>query len=156
MLKVISAIIAISTLLFKDCDIVRLTNDVTNFDADIYYNNRLLSISTNDSQRLLVLVEGLLSEADGLYELLVTDDLITSIRQNENYLEIIYKKERNISIGKFESISFTKLLIPLTGKYTSLNHLTFFCGYPEYSSGPYTKSKGLIELRTFLGKHLKE
>jgi hypothetical protein len=35
------------------------------------------------------------------------------------------------------------LFIPLRGKFAVSGQLSFFCGYPRYSSGPYVNSDGL-------------
>jgi hypothetical protein len=143
MIKVLAAIIAVNLFLLNKCNTMRNIDNNTYLDADIFCNNARLSISYDDSKDLILTAEKLLSECDDIYELLVTDELISSIKKDEDYIEIVYPEKREIKIGLIETIAIYKLLIPLNGKFAASDQLSFFCGYPEYSSGPYIKSGGL-------------
>jgi hypothetical protein len=156
MLKVLAGIIALNLLLLNKCNTMRNTDDKTFLDADIFCNNSRLSISYDDSKDLILTVEKLLSECDDIYELLVTDKLIEGIKKDDDYLEIVYPEKREIRIGLIETISVYRLLIPLSGKFAASDQLSFFCGYPEYSSGPYIKNNGLKMLSDMVQSHRKD
>jgi len=153
MIKVLAAIIAVNLFLLNKCNTMRNTDDKTYLDADIFYNNTRLSMSYNDSEDLILTAEKLLSECDDIYELLVTDELIKGIKKDGDYLEIVYPEKREIKIGLIETIAVYRLLIPLSGKFAASDQLSFFCGYPEYSSGPYIKSGGLKTLNDIVQRH---
>ncbi len=88
----------------------------------------------------------LLEECDDFYEQIVTDKLVNDIKNNENFLEVIYANKVEVNIGNKQSLVIRSLFIPLSGKYQSNNELTFFCGNPGYSIEPYSNSKGFDKL----------
>jgi hypothetical protein len=156
MIKVLATIIAINLFLLNKCNTMRNIDNNTYLDADIFCNNTKLSISYDDSKNLILTAEKLLSECDDIYELLVTDELIKGIKKDEDYLEIVYPEKREIRIGLIETIEVYRLLIPLSGKFAASDQLSFFCGYPGYSSGPYIKSSGLEMLNDLIQSHRKD
>jgi hypothetical protein len=156
MIKVLAAIIAVNLFLLNKCNTMRNTDDKTYLDAEIFCNNTRLSISYDDSKELILTAEKLLSECDDIYELLVTDELIKGIKKDDDYLEIVYPEKREIRIGLIETIAVYRLLIPLSGKFATSDQLSFFCGYPEYSSGPYIKNGGLKTLNDLVQRQRKD
>jgi hypothetical protein len=97
----------------------------------------------DDSKDLILTAEKLLSECNDIYELLVTEELIQGIKKDEDYVEIVYPVKREIKIGDAGTVAIYRLFIPLSGKFAISGQLSFFCGYPRYSSGPYVNSDGL-------------
>ena len=156
MLKILAGIAVINLLLLFKCNTMKNTNDATYLDADIYYNNTKLAMNYDDSKDLILLAEKLLSECGDMYELLVTDELVKGIKQDEDYLEIVYPEKREIKIGEIETIGIYRLFIPLSGKFAGSNQLSFFCGYPEYSSGPYINSTGYKSINDILERHKED
>jgi len=155
MLKILTGIITVNLFLLYKCNTMRNINDKAYLDADIFYNNTRLSMNYDDSRDLILSAEKLLSECNDIYELLVTDELIQGIKQDEDYLEIIYPEKREIKIGNIETIAIYKLFIPLSGKFAVPDQLSFFCGYPKYSSGPYINSDGLKVLNDIIERNGK-
>jgi len=155
MLKLLAGIIAVNLLLYE-CNTMRKNNHKTYLDADIYFNSDKISMNYDDSEDLILLVEKLLGECNDLYELIVTKELIRDIKQNEDYLEIRYPEKRKIKAGNFETIEIYNLFIPLSGKFVNLNQLSLFCGYPQYSSGPYVNSKGYKVLKDIIDQRKKD
>ena len=156
MIKVLATIIAVNLFFLNKCNTMRNTDDKTYLDAEIFCNNTRLSISYDDSKDLILTAEKLLSECDDIYELLVTDELIKGIKKDDDYLEMVYPEKREIRIGLIETIAVYRLLIPLSGKYATSDQLSFFCGYPEYSSGPYIKNGGLKTLNDLVQRQRKD
>ena len=156
MIKVLATIIAVNLFFLNKCNTMRNTDDKTYLDAEIFCNNTRLSISYDDSKDLILTAEKLLSECDDIYELLVTDELIKGIKKDDDYLEMVYPEKREIRIGLIETIAVYRLLIPLSGKFAASDQLSFFCGYPEYSSGPYIKNGGLKTLNDLVQRQRKD
>ena len=156
MIKVLATIIAVNLFFLNKCNTMRNTDDKTYLDAEIFCNNTRLSISYDDSKDLILTAEKLLSECDDIYELLVTDELIKGIKKDDDYLEMVYPEKREIRIGLIETIAVYRLLIPLSGKFATSDQLSFFCGYPEYSSGPYIKNGGLKTLNDLVQRQRKD
>lgn len=156
MFKPLTGIILINLFLFSECNTMKRIYQKTYLDTDIYYNNEKLPTTYDNSRKLILEVEKLLGECDDLYELLVTDELIDDIKKNEDYLEICYPEKREINVGNVETIEIYKLLIPLSGKFAHSNQLTFFCGYPQYSSGPYIIDTGFEMLSDLIDRYKKK
>ncbi len=153
-MKILTVIAAINLFLLSECNTMKNTNNnKTYLNTDIEYSNTKLSMNYNDSKDLILLAEKLLSECNDIYELIVTDKFIHDIKQNEDYLEIIYPVKREIKIGDIETIEIYSLFIPLSGKFAGSNQLSFFCGYPKYSSGPYNNSNGAKVLNDIISRY---
>lgn len=81
-------------------------------------------------QELLLECENLLKTADSKYRLVVTKELLSEIKKGVA-LEIIYLKVKTAIIPfNQQTIYFSKLLIPLTGRFS--NGTVFFAGISEY------------------------
>ncbi len=81
-------------------------------------------------QELLLECENLLKTANSKYKLIVTKELLSEIKKGVA-LEIIYLKVKTAIIPfNQQTIYFSKLLIPLTGRFS--NGTVFFAGISEY------------------------
>jgi len=114
--------------------------------VEFVYSGKKLVISDYQIAELLKLVKTTFTECSDIYELIVTRKTIDDIRKDSSYLEICFNKNQEMSIGTFQKVKFTKLLIPLSGKFAGNDQLTFFFGNPDYSSGPFVNKKGRSEL----------
>ncbi len=150
MVKILMGLLAMNIFLLNECNTMKIINRKTYLGSTIYINNEKVSLSYDESENLIIVVEKLLHECNDLYELIITDELINDIKQNENYLEISYPEKRELKVGEAETLEIFNLLIPLSGRYISSNQLIFFCGYPQFSSGPYINDKGYIILNEMI------
>lgn len=81
-------------------------------------------------QELLLECENLFKTADSKYKLVVTKELLSEIKKGVA-LEIIYLKVKTAIIPfNQQTIYFSKLLIPLIGRFS--NGTVFFAGISEY------------------------
>ena len=112
----------------------------------IFLNKKEIVLNEADFEKLHILLLELLEECDDFYEKIVTNKLVNDIKNNENFLEVIYANQFEVNIGNKQSLVVRSLFIPLSGRYQSNNELTFFCGNPGYSIEPYINSKGFDKL----------
>jgi hypothetical protein len=92
-----------------------------------------------------------LNTCDGMYELVVTRETIERLRADERCLEITFPVPREVVAGGREKLKILRLLIPMTGRFAERDQMTFFCGFPAYSSGPYLRTEGLGALVAQVG-----
>lgn len=114
--------------------------------VEFVYSGKKLVISDDQLAELLQVVKTTFAECSDVYVLIVTRKTIDDIRKGSSYLEISFSKNQEMSIGAHQKVKFTKLLIPLSGKFAGNDQLTFFFGNPDYSSGPLVNKKGRSEL----------
>jgi len=114
--------------------------------VEFIYCGKKLVISDDQIADLLKVVKTSFAECSDIYELIVTRKTIDDIRKGSSYLEISFYKNLEMSIGTFQKVNFTKLLIPLSGRFAANDQLTFFFGNPDYSSGPFVNKTGRSEL----------
>ncbi len=100
-------------------------------------------------------IELLLSGCDDFYELIVTDQVIESIKNEKQYIEILFPEKRTLNAGKFKEMESDRILIPLSGKFYSSGQTTFFTGTKDYSNTPLTNSNGAVKLDETLKKITK-
>ncbi len=120
--------------------------------AAFVLNGQELNLDREAGDRLLATVLDLFRESDEFYELLVTGNLLQSIRDDEEWLEVTLPATKNIQTVKFGEVEVRTLFIPLSGKYAGGDQLTFFTGPGDLSNTPLVKTSGLGELRAALGK----
>ncbi len=96
-------------------------------------------------------VSSLLSGCDDIYEQIVTPGLIEKIRE-EACLELIYTEVQKVALANSSELSFSKIIIPLSGKFRQGDELVFICGNPAYESPPYANSKGFQLMKKTLEK----
>lgn len=103
---------------------------------------------------LIKTAEILLVTADDMLKLMVDPELIEKIKKKDSALEIIYPKPIELTSDyDKQSIHPDRILIPLSGEFVREEEnapAVIFHGYPAYSSGPYTNSKGMKELKEIL------
>ena len=121
-------------------------------DARFVLNGTELELDQEAADRLLAMVLDLFSASDEFYELLVTDNLVRSIRDNEEWLEVILTETKTVQTLKFGEAEVRILFIPLTGKYAGGDQLTFFSGPGDLSNTPLVKMVGLAELQVAVRK----
>ncbi len=103
---------------------------------------------------LIKTAEFLLITADDMLKLLVDPELIENIKKKDSALEIIYPKPIELTSNyDKQTIHPDRILLPLWGEFVGEEEnpsAVIFHGYPAYSSGPYTNSKGIGELKNIL------
>jgi hypothetical protein len=87
-------------------------------------------------------VEKLLSGCDDFYEMIVTEQVIETIREDKQYIEIIFPEKRTLETSKFKLLEFDRILVPTTGKFHSYGQVTFFTGTKNFSNTPMLYSNG--------------
>ena len=115
-------------------------------------NGAALELDQESADRLLAKVLDLFRESDEFYELLVTDNLIRSIMDNEEWLEVTLSEQKTVQTTRYGETEVKRLFIPLSGKYAGGDQLTFFSGPGDLSNTPLVKKAGQTALRTALGK----
>ena len=116
-------------------------------NPEVRLNGVVLVLSDEKNLEITGLVVSALEDSDEFYELLVTDNLLQSITEKEEYLEITFPETRNIKTKKFGEMEIGKILIPLSGKFAGNGQLTFFNGKVDFSNTPLIRSSGLEELK---------
>ena len=115
-------------------------------------SGKVLDLPAEKTDAVSQYVLALLKESDDFYELLVTDNLITSLKNKNEYLEVRYSSEQTVTTDKFGDINLTTLMIPLSGRYASNDQVTFFSGKGDYSNTPLVRKEGLEGLMRLIGE----
>ncbi len=105
---------------------------------------------------LIETAKDLLVTADDMLKLMVDPELIKEIKKKDSAIEIIYPKSIELTSDyDKQTIYPDRILIALSGEFVGENKnspAVIFHGYPAYSAGPYTNSKGIRELKEILRK----
>jgi len=103
---------------------------------------------------LIETTEALLVTSDDMLKLDVDPELIKEIKKKDSAIEIIYPKSIELTSNyDKQTIYPDRILIPLSGEFVGEEEnpaAIIFHGYPAYSSGPYSNSKGIKELKEIL------
>lgn len=95
---------------------------------------KLLDNQSPYFQAVLCECENLFKTADTTYRLIFSKDRINIIKKEESVLEVIYPQvEATIIPFNHQKLYFTKLFIPLTGRFS--NGTVFFAGAYAYVLG---------------------
>lgn len=90
-------------------------------------------------------VMNLLSLTNDMLRVYLDEDTILGIKNNEHCVEIIYNNAQTFSSSFLDEINVKKILIPLTGNYSSSrknNSVMIILGEGDYSSAPLTTEGG--------------
>jgi len=120
--------------------------------AGLVLNGKVLELSTEKNKELANLVMRFMEGSDDFYELLVTDNLIASLRTSNECLEVRFPSARTVVTEKFGELEVSQVLIPLSGRYANNDQLTFFSGSGDFSNTPLLRSSGLAELLKMVGR----
>lgn len=112
----------------------------------INYNGDALSLDEKTTSGFIQEIDLLFNGCDDFYELIVTDQVIETIKSEKRYIEILFPEKRTLEAGKFKKTEFDRILIPLSGKFHSSGQVTFFTGTKDYYNTPVLNSKGSILL----------
>lgn len=149
-MKTIAFIYLIHLLMISGCHSGQTVAGDNSQKAEIYLNGKLLNLTDEKNLEIIEMVISLFEGCDEFYELLITENLLQTIKENEQYLEICFPEVKNVKTEKYGDIEFDKILIPLTGKFANNDQLTFFSGKTDFSNTPLIKSTGLGKLRELL------
>jgi hypothetical protein len=108
----------------------------------IILNGDKLNLDENAITVFIQEVEKLLSGCDDFYEMIVTEQVIETIREDKQYIEIIFPEKRTLETSKFKLLEFDRILVPTTGKFHSSGQVTFFTGTKNFSNTPMLYSNG--------------
>jgi len=114
------------------------TNNTVNLQE-----NGTLRQAQGGAPDLLDLIKSSLESVDDAYDLIVTPELIAELRDSVDFMELDFKVPLEYNLWGKKIIKLHRILIPLEGKFAANDQVTLFCGFPEYSSGPYVKFKFL-------------
>jgi hypothetical protein len=116
-------------------------------DVDVILHAQERALHTDeDTSGLVQLALQSLGTCDGIYELVVTEETMARLRATQRCLEFAFPAPREVVVGGRETLGILRMLIPLTGRFAEGEQITFFCGFPDYSAGPYLNTEGLREL----------
>ena len=113
------------------------------------YKDGIQLSATANTDSVVAYVQTLLDNVDDAYDLLVTEELIHSLKEKETCLEIIFPETINVTIGASHIIKLDRILIPISGNFSG-RHITVFWGIKKYSSGPYVKKGSSDELKRII------
>ncbi len=116
----------------------------------IYSEDGTLRITNqNQLQAVTDTISGLTKNIDDVFQVILTPSQISEIINNEYGIEIQYLDTQLVHKNSNKHpISFNKIYIPFSGKYSKLGVVYFF-GDDEGYGGlpPYVTNKGLNELK---------
>jgi len=135
-----------------NCNQTSVQQNSTSDSNEIFLNGKEILLEDAEFQKLNLLLSDLLNKCDDFYEQIVTDELVDNLRDTESFLEVLYVNKIEVNIGNKQTLTISRLFIPLSGKYQSNDELTFFCGNPGYSIQPYINSQGFEKLDKVLQK----
>jgi hypothetical protein len=118
----------------------------------IIYNGKHLDAKTENVDAFINEIITILRSCDDLYELIVTSELIETIKGEGSYLEVIFPEKQIFNAGKFNKIEIDRMLIPLSGKFAQSGQVTFFTGIGNYSNTPFINVIGLKGITEALKK----
>ncbi|MCF8368666.1 MAG: hypothetical protein K9G76_06455 [Bacteroidales bacterium] len=118
----------------------------------IIVNGSKLVLSVDQNKELSELVLQTFKQCDEFYELLITENLISSIRSGNSYLEIIFYEPQVIETNQYGKQKFSQILIPLSGKYTANGQVSFFSGTDNFSNTPFINTEGFDKIEEMLKK----
>ena len=146
MLKLLFRIYFIQTMMLAGCGPDQKNQQLVMNVKDIILNGRKIDLPADKKDEISKIVVELFTESDEFYELLVTDNLLESIKGNESWIEIVFEDAQTINSNKFGTHSIYRVLIPLSGKFASNGQVSFFSGEDDYSNTPLINSSGLNQI----------
>jgi hypothetical protein len=118
--------------------------------ANVYLNGTLLNLTNYEINAIVRQTEDILASGEDINSKYVTPELITRIRQNEQFIEVNFSHPRLIITDKSGKIEVSQLLIPLSGQFVSSGQLTIFYGLSSNKQQAFICSKGYSQLRELL------
>jgi hypothetical protein len=115
----------------------------------LYYEKGVLS-KINPPDSLLSTVMNLVEKSDKQIKLIVSPELVSSIRKKDSCVEIKFASSKVITTQLKIKYKINKILIPLTGKYRlseDSGKVIIFIGENQYFSGPLENSDGKLEIQ---------
>lgn len=151
MLKLFYGLYLAQLFLSVSCNTGSNLNMETGNMPVIIFNGDTIHAETSARKDFTDTVLSELSLCDDLYELIVTPDVIESIRTEGQYIEIIFPERITMQAGKSEWM-IDRILVPMIGKFAANGQATFFTGNGDYSNTPVIKSKGAAVISRALEK----
>jgi hypothetical protein len=120
--------------------------------AGIVLDGEELELTTEKNRKITDRVIDFVKRSDDFYELIVTENLINSIRNNERSLEIEFPEPRTFVTHKYGELKVSRIIIPLSGRYAAADQITFFSYNGNFSNTPLICTSGLAELLRVIGE----
>ncbi len=138
------------TLLFVNngCHMQTMQQQDNPHGCTVYINGEIQMLDEQQTHKVDSTVTDLLLHCNDIYEQIVMPDFMNKLR-GQDYLELVYDTPQKIQL-KQEPLEFTRIFIPLSGKFRQGDDVTFICGNPEYFSPPYVNDKGYPALKLVL------
>jgi hypothetical protein len=150
MIRFLLAVVFLKLLLIPGCDPNHNEDLNSAKPADVYLNGTLLNQSADKINSIIKQTDNVLAESDDYFKLIVTPEMIKKMKGRDQFLEIDYRETRYILTDKFGKIEFSRILIPLSGRFALSGQLTIFYGITDYSTTAMLSSKGPGELNELL------
>jgi hypothetical protein len=148
-LKIFSGLFLVQLVLSMSCDQkTEVMKNAGKIPVIIHNGNPVKETAEKCGEFSDAIIQSL-SSSDDVYELLVTDNLIESVKK-EQYVEVIYGESFAVKAGNSE-LNIDRILIPLSGKFSSGGQATFFTGKEKYDNTPLVNSKGSAMIIEALG-----
>ena len=118
-----------------------------------------IALSKHNSEEIHSLLKDLVKHTDEMLKVYLSPERIEKIKQDEQYIEILFDSKIIITSDAFGDYNINKILIPLTGTFGTSNksHKTIIILGDDdgYISGPLKNSNGydkVQELKSVLEK----
>ena len=151
-IKLFIQVLTIPFLLVMSCNSVQQEKTESNNIPKVIYKGEIIQAEPKIAEGLVLEIELLLKNCDDFYELIVSDKVLDEVKNNKQFLEIIYADKQFIETTRFKTLEYDRLLIPLSGKFQSEGQITFFSGFSNYSNTPLINRQGKDKLDTALKK----
>jgi hypothetical protein len=151
MMRLILVILLIQSIMISACHSGQEASGDKDNVAGLVLNGKVLDLSAEKTTKVTEYVLTLMIQSEDFYELLVTDNLITSLKSKNEYLEVSFSEALTVTTDKFGAVSFSRIMIPLSGRYAANDQLTFFSGDGDFSNTPLVRKEGLEGLRRLMG-----
>ncbi|MDB4349496.1 hypothetical protein OAA99_00920 [Omnitrophica bacterium] len=121
----------------------------------IYNSGRQIKLTSKSGKfyKLRRACEKLLRKADSRLRLDDREKVISSIRQNETAVEVIYSRPKRITIKPFDKkrVRVTRLIIPATGRFAADDAATiFYWDAEDEMVDLFVNSKGVAEFKALV------
>ena len=147
MLKLVVLAYLINLLMFSGCHSGQQVTGDNQQVSEISLNGKVMNLTNEEKLEITTAVISSFQTSNDFYELLVTENLLQSISESAQYIEISFSETKTLNTEKFGDMVVGKILIPLSGKYAGGDQLTFFSGKKDFSNTPLLNTAGLSKLK---------
>lgn len=114
--------------------------DKSTYTIQYFNNGETVTVDCHIPNEFIANISELFYNTDEMIQLIVTQDLINSIKKENKCIEVVYDNLISVKSKKLGSFKIKKILIPLSGKYIgnqeSPSAIIFIANDKGYITGP--------------------